>query len=251
MKFNYLLFSFTVLLLSCGNDDDANSETTNNLCKISNVVYYPNENFNFQYNGDKIISFSSNERIVNVSYNDQSKIEKYEITNTNSNEIVLRKEFDYDNNSLKEVRTYDFFMNELIPASKLSYDYQNNNVIRINQFDLITDEYEGKTEFEWLENNIISSSFYNVNNILECTSTYSYDTNENQFFIDFNGFYLLNLYDEDINEAMFLSQSLLLSHTNGCSSNITNFSYNFNDSNLITSIYQNDNLYLEFNYVCD
>jgi hypothetical protein len=254
MRKNLLLLSLVVVFFSCSSDNtnDSNPNPVNEVCRISNTEYSSNENFSLEYNDNKVISLTSNDRIVNVSYDDENNIEKFEINEIGNNEIVFRKEFDFDsNNNLTEVRTYDYFIDELIPATKSVYVYENGKPVTINHYDLETNNYEGKTELVWTNNNIASSSFYNENDTLECNTLYGYTSNENQFYNDYKSFYLLNLNDNDYDKALLLSYNLLTSATNGCSSTTTNYDYSFNDDNLIITVSKDGNLYLGFEYICN
>lgn len=252
MKVN-LLLPIAFLIISCSSDDSNNpNDTPSNVdCIISTTTYYPNENFLYEYSLGKVVALTSNERIVNISYDVGGNLEKYEISEVGNSEVIFRKEFDFDNgNKPVEIRTYDYFIDELIPASKDVYEYENGKIVRINQYDLGTGTYEGKTEYEWDSDNIVSSSFYDGTNTLECTTTYSYNDTESQFYDDFQNFYLLNLNDNDFDEALLFSNNLLKSATNQCSSSTTNYNYSFNND-LINNINVEGNQYLGFGYTCE
>lgn len=251
MRKYLLLLSLIAVFFSCSSDD-SNPITVNEVCEISNAIYSSNENFSFEYNGNEVVSLTSNNRVVNVSYDSGNNIEKYEINEVGNSEVIFRKEFDFDDNSnLIEVRTYDFYIDELIPVTKFVYDYENGKVIRISQYDLETNDYEGKTEFEWSNHNVVSSSFYDEGDILECTTTYSFNSTMSQFYDNYKEFYLLNLNDDDFDEALLLSYNLLASATNGCSSATTNYAYSFNNENLISTINKGGSLYLALDYDCN
>jgi len=255
MKKNYLFVFFIFILSSCSTDDnnkEPNPPVSAENCRISSINY-SDEIFSYQYADNRITSLTSSEREVLVEYDNKNRIVGYEINDIENDQIQFKKEFLYNNSGLLvEEKNYDLYMGNLTPTSRFEFEYEDSRVIRVNDYDIGSGELEGKTEYSWESGNIISSSFYDENNELECTTEFTFDNSvKNQFKNDFNDFYYLELYDSDYDEVVFFSENLIKSATNTCSENTTNWNFTFNDDGLIQKATLNNSIYWQLTYDCN
>lgn len=255
MKLNYI-FTLLILAFASCSTEDSNEEPTPpvsaNDCRINSTTY-SDEFFSYQYEDNKATRLISSEREVIVDYDNQNRIIGYEVMDIENEQIQTKKEFGYNSNGLLvEERNYDLYMDDLIPTSRFEYEYEDSRVIRINDYDMDSGEFEGKTEYSWENGNIVSSSFYDENNELECITEFTFDTSaENPFKIDFREFYFLELYDSDFDEVIFFSENLLDTSRNLCGAETTNWNFTFDDKGLLTGAKVDNNTYWQLTYNCN
>lgn len=255
MKENYIFVLLIFALASCSTDDK-NEEpippTSSNDCRINSTTY-ANEVFSYSYEENQVITLTSSEREVVVSYDNQDRVEGYEIKNIETGQIEFEKEYSYNNSDLLvEERNYDGYMGDIIPTSKFIYEYDNSRLSRMKNYDLSSDTFEGRTEYSWENGNIVSSSFYDENNELECITEYTFDiSTANPFKVNFPEFYFLELYDSDFDEVFFFSENLIESSRNLCAAETINWNFTFNDKGLLTGATTENNAYWQLTYDCN
>ena len=259
MKLLFFTLLSVLILLGCQKGSEENLQTSPTICKLKTITYdfSPSpRTYNVVYSGDNISELSSSVDKTQYTYNAKGELSKRETFKLGNTLVQFKSEFIYDSNGLLlEEKNYEYFGGSLQTTSRFTFQYSGSKRSQMNHYRNGGTVYDGKTVYTWSGDNITSISFYNSTNTLECKTNFTYDlTKENSFYIKFNTFYLLDLYDEDLTHIYFLCKNQLTSYSSQCPTVETkNWTYTYNSQNLTKSVKVNGGStpLWTFAYTCD
>lgn len=257
-KTKILIVATLFSLISCSEDNDSPIDETPQTenCKISKITYgffSGDRLYAAIYNGENLTGLASNADQILFTYNAQNQLIKKEFYKNHNSQVQFKAEFTTNSSGqITEQKSWEFYNGSLQYTGKETFIYNGNKIAQITKYDLDDTTIQGKSVFEWTNDNPTKLSIYDGNNVLECENTITYDlTKENKFNSTFPYFGFQDIYDEDFQLYMFLGKNIITSTTNSCSGETDNYSTILDSKGLIDNVKLNGDLLWKFQYNCE
>lgn len=243
--FKLLAFIF---ILACS-DDDSNLQG----CRFKSVKhsgYHSELSVNYSQNGE-VVSFGNREYGFKLIFDNTGKLLQKDYPLFDPYE---RWFLEYTSGKVSSLKTQYKQEDNWVEGGGLLFSYDKGKLVSIKESNT---PYEGV--ISWTGNDITSIAHYN-NEVLECTTSFSYDGAVTNPMRRFSYFYFA---DGDANFTyyklpLYFSEHLVTKQESDCFlSRERNFEYTFTEKGLVESMYEPDDYSVnpfviwEFDYQCD